>query len=133
MLDDRTGSARQPKRWIGSYVWKRASNVFGWSSLLGIPAGSDDVPRGAVPARVENLAGLPPAFIGVGAIDLFVDEDIDYAHRLVDAGVPTELYVVPGAYHGFNEIVPSAPASVLFEKVLGAAIARGFHRVGLDK
>jgi acetyl esterase/lipase len=126
MLDDRTGSTRQPKPWIGTYFWKRPSNVFGWSSLLGVPAGSAQIPYGAVPARVENLAGLPPAFIGVGSIDLFVEEDMEYARRLIDFGVSTELYVVAGAYHGFNEIVPAAPASVQFEKVLGAAIARGF-------
>jgi acetyl esterase/lipase len=94
--------------------------------LLGVPAGSAQIPYGAVPARVENLAGLPPAFIGVGSIDLFVEEDMEYARRLIDFGVSTELYVVAGAYHGFNEIVPAAPASVQFEKVLGAAIARGF-------
>jgi acetyl esterase/lipase len=107
-------------------MWKRTSNVFGWSSLLGVPAGSAQVPYGAVPGRVANLAGLPPTFIGMGSIDLFADEDVEYARRLVESGVSTELYMVAGGYHGFNEIVPGAPASVLFEKVLSAAIARGF-------
>lgn len=60
------------------------------------------MPAGAVPARVENLRGLPPTFIGVGSIDLFVDEDIEYARRLVAAGVLTELVVVPGGFHGFD-------------------------------
>lgn len=126
MLDDRTGSSRQPAPWIGTFIWNRAANRFGWSSLLGVPAGSAKVPEGAVPARVRDLSGLPPAFIGTGSIDLFVDEDVDYARRLLDAGVSTELLVVAGGYHGFDEIVPTAPASVRFAQVRDAAIARGF-------
>jgi acetyl esterase/lipase len=69
--------------------------------LLGRPAGSRSVPSGAVPARIDDFRGLPPTFIGVGSIDLFVDEDVDYAKRLIDAGVRTELVVIPGAFHGF--------------------------------
>ena len=53
-------------------------------------------------ARATDLAGLPPAFVAVGALDLFVDENIDYAHRLIRAGVPTELHVYPGGFHGFD-------------------------------
>ncbi len=128
MLDDRTGSSRQPAPWIGTFIWNRAANRFGWSSLLGVPAGSAKVPEGAVPARIGDLSGLPPAFIGVGSIDLFIDEDIDYARRLIDAGVATELRVVPGGYHGFDELAPAAPASVRFAEARDAAIARGFAR-----
>lgn len=102
MLDDRTGSSRPVPAHIGRILWTREANRFGWASLLGVPAGSKTVPKGAVPARVANLAGLPPTWIGVGALDLFVQEDIEYARRLVEAGVPTELMVVPGAFHGFN-------------------------------
>lgn len=127
MLDDRTGSSRQPPPWIGTFIWKRQANVFGWTSLLGVPAGSNAVPHGAVPARIESLEGLPAAFIAVGSIDLFVEEDIEYARRLVDCGVSTELYVVAGGYHGFNEIAPAAPVSVQFEKVLNDALERSFR------
>ncbi len=126
MLDDRTGSLRQVPRYIGAYIWVPASNRFGWSSLLGVPAGSRNVPAGAVPARVENLAGLPPAFIGVGSVDLFVDEDMDYARRLINAGVPTELCVVPGGYHGFDIFAPEAAASKAFRANWGAALAKAF-------
>ena len=114
MLDDRTASSRPVPEYIGQYIWTRSANRFGWSSLLGKPAGSESVPKGSVPARVEDLAGLPPIFIGVGAIDLFVDEDIEYARRLVAAGVATELTVVPGAYHGFDIICPDAPLTKRF-------------------
>jgi len=125
MLDDRTGSSRHVPPYIGAYLWVPASNRFGWSSLLGVPAGSRVVPAGAVPARVENLAGLPPAFIGVGSIDLFVDEDIEYARRLIDSGVPTELCVVPGGYHGFDIIAPDASVSKAFRATWMAALSGG--------
>jgi acetyl esterase/lipase len=68
ILDDRTGSSRPVPSYIGNLVWTPACNVFGWTSILGKPAGSADVPPGSVPARVENLTGLPPAFISVGSI-----------------------------------------------------------------
>ncbi|HME40451.1 MAG TPA: alpha/beta hydrolase [Steroidobacteraceae bacterium] len=126
MLDDRTGSSRRVPPYLGAYIWLPESNRFGWSSLLGVTAGSRSVPAGAVPARVEDLAGLPPAFIGVGSVDLFVDEDIDFARRLIDSGVPTELCVVPGGYHGFDVIAPGAPASKAFRASWSAALAKAF-------
>jgi acetyl esterase/lipase len=126
MLDDRTGSSRQLPAHIGAFVWTAESTRFGWTSFLGVPAGSDTVPAGAVPARVEDLTGLPPAWIGVGAIDLFVSEDIEYAQRLILAGVPTELLVVPGAYHGFQVLAPEARVSQQFVLSQYNALARAF-------
>jgi acetyl esterase/lipase len=82
MLDDRTGSTRPAPLAVGKFVWIAESNRFGWTALLGVPAGSADVPKGSVPARVDSVAGLPPAYIGVGSIDLFVNEDIEYARRI---------------------------------------------------
>jgi acetyl esterase/lipase len=111
MLDDRTGSTRRVPPHIGTIGWSESGNRLGWTSFLGVPAGSPEVPDGAVPARVENLAGLPPAFIGVGAIDLFVEEDIEYARRLVNSGVACQLHVTPGAYHAFEFVVPEARVS----------------------
>ncbi len=102
MLDDRTGSTRKKPPYMGAFIWNEQANRFGWSALLGVPAGSPNVPYGSVPARVADLKGLPPAFIGVGSIDLFVDEDVAYAARLIDAGVPVRLNVVPGGFHGFD-------------------------------
>ena len=106
MIDDRTGSTRSVPAPIGTLIWTAESNRRGWSALLGMPAGSPMVPEGAAPSRLANLAGLPPAYIGVGSIDLFVDEDIAYAQRLINAGIPVELNVVPGAFHGFDIIAP---------------------------
>jgi acetyl esterase/lipase len=102
MLDDRTGSTRQVPAPIGTLLWTADANRFGWRSFLGQDPGGPSVPAKAVPARLDNLKGLPPTFIGVGAIDLFVQEDIAYAQHLVEASVATELIVMPGAFHGFD-------------------------------
>jgi acetyl esterase/lipase len=124
MLDDRTGSTRKTPPYQGALIWTPESNRFGWTSLLGVPAGSAQVPYGSVPARVEDLRGLPPAFIGVGSIDLFVDEDIEYARRLADAGIPVTLDVVPGAFHGFDAI-PGSSLAKPFKAALVRAIGQG--------
>ena len=99
MLDDRTTQRRQ--RDIRSvFAWTPRSNRFGWTSYLGHRPGQGEPPPYAVPARRADLTGLPPAWIGVGDLDLFRDEDVAYAGRLRAAGVPCELDVVPGMYHG---------------------------------
>ena len=126
MLDDRTGSTHPAPEHIGHFLWNSGSNRFGWESLLGMAPGSPNPPAGSVPARVKDLSGLPPTFIGVGALDLFVDEDVDYARRLIAAGVSTELLVVPGAYHGFNGVVPKASVSVRFNAQALNALKRGW-------
>jgi len=125
MLDDRTGTVpMQPAvRPIG---WSAEANVFGWSCFLGVPAGSDRVPRQAVPARAADLAGLAPCFIGVGAIDLFAQEDIDYARRLIVADVPVQLHVTPGAYHAFDFVVPQARVSREFTAAWQSALRAAF-------
>lgn len=96
MLDDRTTRASGPTR-----VWSAAANRFGWSSYLG-SLGRPAVPEYAVAARRRDLSGLPPTWIGVGTLDLFHDEDLAHGARLAAAGVPTRVYVVPGAFHAFD-------------------------------
>ncbi len=83
----------------------------------------------SVPARVRDLSGLPPTFIGVGGVDLFVDEDMDYARRLNAAGVPTELVVTPGAFHGFDAVAPETGLAKRFTAAKIAALRRAF---GID-
>ncbi|TXC70076.1 alpha/beta hydrolase [Sphingomonas ginsenosidivorax] len=114
MLDDRTGSTRPARAGTGAFIWTADANRFGWTSLLGVPAGSARVPAGIVPARRRDLSGLPPAFIGVGTLDLFLDEDLAYAGALRAAGVPVDLAVVPAAFHAFDGIAPMARASQAF-------------------
>jgi acetyl esterase/lipase len=125
MLDDRTGSTNRLPPHMGHFIWTDVANRFGWTALLGMPAGSSSVPPGSVPARVKDLSGLPPTFIGVGSIDLLCEEDMEYAKRLVLAGVRTELLVMPGAYHGFDVVARDASLSVQFRKAWQSAITRG--------
>ena len=98
MVDDRqiTPSSRTD----ALPIWSRESNELGWRSYLGDLYGQDELPVYAAAARAADLAGLPPALVIVGGADGFRDEDIDYACRLGQAGVPTELHVLPGAPHG---------------------------------
>ncbi len=114
MRDDPTGSTRAAPPFIGTIGWNAQANRFGGSALLDQPAGGARVPPGSVPARAPVLQGLPPTFLGVGAIDLFVDEDIADAQRLAAAGVPVRPQVVPGAYHGFDFIAPASQAARSF-------------------
>ena len=128
MLDDRTGSTRQTPPWIGAVLWDAAANRFGWNAFLGSEAGGPNVPSAGVPARVADLSGLPPTWIGVGGADLFVEEDIAYASRLTDAAVPTELLVVPRAFHAFDRVVPEASVSQRFTAAKMDALRRAFAR-----
>ena len=113
MLDDRTGTTRESGAGTGEHIWTVHNNRFAWRALLGCEPGSGDVPCHAAPARAHDLTGLPPAFIMTGALDLFLQEDIDYAGRLMASGVPCELHVYPGAFHGFDlaEDAPIARAA----------------------
>jgi acetyl esterase/lipase len=106
MLDDRSGSVAANPNYR---LWSPKSNRFGWQAYLG-----NADPQIAVPARREDLSGLAPAWIGVGTHDLFHDEDLAYAERLTAAGVPCHVEVVPGAFHGFDLIVPKAAVSQAF-------------------
>ena len=118
MLDDRTGSTVQPSKFVGEFMWTVADNRFGWSSLLPCAPGSSEVSPYAAAARAEDLAGLPPTFILTGALDLFLDENLDYVKRLIHAGVPAGIHVYPGAYHGFDLAKGTR---------LGKAFARDFN------
>ena len=108
MLDDR--QITESSRWLDP-IWPPSANTYGWTAYLGDRKGGPDVSEYAAPARAQNLAGLPPTLISVGAIDGFSDEDIDYAVRLRHAGVPVELHVYPGMPHGFDALLPQLPLS----------------------
>jgi acetyl esterase/lipase len=126
MLDDRnttpSSHAIEDPR-----LWNRRANLAGWNAYLAGRAGADDVHYHAAPARAGELTGLPPAYINVGELDLFLDEDIDYARRLMAAGVPVELHVYPGAFHGSNMFVSRAALSQRWTEDELAALQRALH------
>jgi triacylglycerol lipase len=107
MLDDRQATSSIGA--TGLYVWGAESNEFGWRSYLGDLYGTGDVPPYAAAARAADLAGLPPSCVVVGSIDGFRDEDVDYALRLNQAGVPCELHVIAGLPHAY-QMAPDAQA-----------------------
>jgi triacylglycerol lipase len=127
MLDDRTCARTDPHPFAGEFIWTRASNRYGWGALLGIEPGSDGVSPYAAAARAEALAGLPPTFISTGALDLFLEEDLDYARRLMRAGVPTELHVYPGAFHAFD-MAPGVDVADRARRDSRAALARALQQ-----
>ena len=117
MLDDRTVGPDLDKP--GFRLWNTRSNRFGWTSYLG---GAD--PAVAVPARRTDLAGLAPAWLGVGTLDLFCAEDLAYAARLNAAGVECEVHEVPGAFHGFDGLAPKAAVSQAYFDSTCASLRR---------
>jgi triacylglycerol lipase len=124
MLDDRTTIRADLSPMFGEYVWTREANRFGWHALLGQPPGGHDVSPYAAAARADDVSGLPPTFIATGAMDLFTEENLEYARRLMAAGVPVELHVYPGAPHGFMW-VQEARVTKQYSRDAWAALARG--------
>jgi len=125
MLDDRT-ALRDDHDGRDLLVWTNGSNKYGWTSYLGRPPAAEQTPPAyAVPARREDLAGLPPAWIGVGDRDLFLDEDVEYAERLRAAGVRCDLVVIPGMPHG-ADTWSTAPATTSFRKQMVQALGEAF-------
>ena len=106
MLDDRTGATPDGRRRI---MWNDSDNQRAWQLYLN---GAD--PENTVPARQADLSGLPPAWVGVGTLDLFYNEALAYSRRLREAGTPSHDEVAVGAFHTFDLIAPKAPISRAF-------------------
>ena len=115
MIDDRT-TLRDNHVGRGKFLWTPAANRFAWTAYLGRQPRLSDAPEYAAPARRTNLSGLPPAWIGVGGLDLFYDEAVAYAEGLQACGVPCELVTVPGMYHGADGVARNAPAMKEFRR-----------------
>jgi acetyl esterase/lipase len=126
MIDDRNATPASHAI-TDPRMWNRESNRLGWKAYLGRDGGGAEVSPYAAASRATDLANLPPAYIPVGALDLFVDENIEYAQRLIQAGVPTELHVYPGAFHGFDLLAPSAIVSKQFRADRDNALKRALH------
>lgn len=120
MIDDRMTTPSS--KWQVP-IWPPGSNERGWAAYLGKLVGGD-VPIYAAASRATDLRGLAPAQVVVGALDGFLDEDVDYAMRLTHAEVPTELHVFPGAPHGFDGIMPGTALARRGRQVMEEWLAR---------
>lgn len=127
MLDDRTGSTVMSPPHQGKYLWTAEQNRYGWRTFLGKAPGSDKVPDHLVPARAAQLNGLPSTYIAVGELDLFYAENVTFAKKLAAAGIATELYTVPGAFHAFESVAPQSQLANEFNQRLLQALDRFCH------
>ena len=118
MLDDRTALRADAE----ALTWTNTSNRYAWSAYLGHPVRADEPRPYASAARRADLGGLPPAWIGIGTIDLFHAESIEYATRLEAAGVPCDVHVVPGMYHAAERMVPKAPSMIALLDAMTTAL-----------
>jgi acetyl esterase/lipase len=116
MLDDR--QITPSSRWTDVPRWDPPANRFGWRSYLGAIDGTPEVPHEAAPARATDLGGLPPTCVVVGTVDGFHDEDVAFAERLRDAGVPADLHVFAGGCHGFATPACPAPLAIRARQVI---------------
>ncbi len=107
-------------------TWNRELSLKAWEAYLGTDDKGDVSPY-AAPIRATNLQGLPPTYMAVGTLDLMRDENIEYANRLMQAGVPTELHVYPGAFHGFEVMAPNASISQRATTEYVAALKRALN------
>ena len=132
MLDDRTGTAAEPDPLpnVGEFLWTAASNRFAWGAVLGHAPGTVTPPAYAAPGRVENLAGLPPGYFFIGSLDLFLDENLRYVRNLLRHGVPTELHLYAGAYHGFMSFSKGTSITKRAEQDFWGAMQRHFQAAG---
>jgi len=125
MIDDRDATASNHEITYPK-CWNRAANRFGWSAYLGALDGTPDVPIYAAPARatLDQLRDLPPAAIDVGELDAFRDEDIEYAQKLLQAGVACDLLVTTGAFHASESYNPKAASSRRINAFRAGALER---------
>jgi acetyl esterase/lipase len=114
MLDDRT--SRRDADTPSAFVWSHGSNRYAWTAYLGHAPSEQESRPYASAARRADLTGLPPAWIGVGDIDLFHAEDVEYARRLREAGVPVDLHIEPGMYHAADVLAAPAPSMQAFRQ-----------------
>jgi acetyl esterase len=120
VLDDRPTPSKQEFTTTPGFDGPAAEQM--WRHYLG-----DADLDSAVPARAVDLTGVAPALITCSELDPLRDEAIDYARRLLLAGVATELHVFPGTVHGFDSLLPEWDTSQRLFELQGAALRRALH------
>lgn len=127
MIDD-TSTTPSSHAVTDPRLWHREANIIAWRAYLGDAFGTDRVSPYAAPSRMQDLSGLVPTTMLTGELDLFVDEDVDYAERLIAAGVSVELHVYRGAPHGFPKMNPEAAVTKQFLADCDSTIERALIR-----
>lgn len=107
-LDDRLETPSM-RAFEDTPLWNRPNAVWSWRHYLG-PDHEGEVSAYAAPARAKDLSGLPPAYVSTMEFDPLRDEGIEYALRMLQAGVPVELHSYPGTFHG-SALVATAEVS----------------------
>ena len=102
-------------------LWNRRTSFNAWEMYLNGTPGLQASPYAAA-SRATDLRGLPPTYITVGGQDLFRDECINYAQRLMAASVPTQLDVFPGVFHSAEMLAPEARVSRRMVQCMFAAL-----------
>jgi len=123
-LDDRLETASM-RAFTDTPLWNRPNAVWSWRHYLG-PNHEGDVSPYAAPARAEDLAGLPPAYVSTMEYDPLRDEGIEYALRMLQAGVPVELHSYPGTFHG-SSLIPGAAVTKRSAQEVMNALTRAFQ------
>lgn len=116
---ERSVDTATPDPRSGRYIWSRASNRYCWSAYL---SGASPHPA-TIAGLAPDLSGLPPAFLAVGELDLFVHDNLAYVGRLLAAGGSVEAHVYPGAFHGFDRMT-EAPVTLRYTRELVGFVLR---------
>jgi acetyl esterase/lipase len=128
MIDDRD-TTTSSETFADAPIWNRQANRNGWRAYVGDAAGGENVSPYAAASRATELSKLPPTYIAVGSHEVFLDEDVEYALRLTRVGIPVELHVYPGAFHGSDGLVPTAAVSQRFAADRDEALKRALFPV----
>jgi acetyl esterase len=121
VLDDRITGSKTEFAATPAFDGPAAEQM--WRYYLGPTAPSAD----SAPARRDQLSYLPAAFISCSDIDPLRDEALDYATRLLRAGVATELHVFAGTCHGFDSLLPDWEVAEQLFILQGRALRRAFY------
>ena len=93
-----------------SRPWSSVPSQFSDDGGAGAGDHEGEVSAYAAPARATDLSGLPPAYVTTMEFDPLRDEGIQYALRMMQAGVSVELHAYPGTFHG-SALLPTAEVS----------------------